>query len=180
MRAKLVRIGNSRGVRLPKPILEESGLPEDIEIKVEADRVVLMPARKHPREGWAESARRMVANRDDVDLWEGATGLNSWDEEEWEWPEDFRTTPSFRRISHRPRSRPRLRNPQNAPVRRRLARRDQRSRPDADRRSAHLTYPRALYLSGPLALWRTGRRPCHRPVAQRRPIAACPPARTAR
>ncbi len=37
MRAKLVRIGNSRGVRLPKPILEESGLPEDIEIKVEAD-----------------------------------------------------------------------------------------------------------------------------------------------
>lgn len=89
MRAKLVRIGNSRGVRLPKPVLEESGLPEDIEIKVEADRIVLMPARKHPREGWAESARRMVANRDDVDLWEGATGLNSWDEEEWEWPEDF-------------------------------------------------------------------------------------------
>ena len=69
MRAKLVRIGNSRGVRLPKPVLEESGLPEDIEIKVEADRVVLMPARKHPREGWAESARRMAANGDDVDLW---------------------------------------------------------------------------------------------------------------
>jgi antitoxin MazE len=91
MRAKLVRIGNSRGVRLPKPILEESGLPEDIEIKVEADRVVLMPARKHPREGWAESARHMVANGDDVDLW------TDWDntsgqalEGDWTWPEDFK------------------------------------------------------------------------------------------
>ena len=89
MRSKLVRIGNSRGVRLPKAVLEESGLPEDIEIKVEENRVVLMPARKHPREGWAESARRMVANGDDGDAWEGATGLNAWDHEDWEWPEDF-------------------------------------------------------------------------------------------
>lgn len=90
MRAKLVRIGNSRGVRLPKPILEESGLPEDIEIKVEDNRVVLMPAPRHPREGWAEAARRMAAGGDDGDLWadwDNASGRAL--EDDWTWPEDF-------------------------------------------------------------------------------------------
>src|SRR5918994_6239808 len=61
MRVKLVRIGNSRGVRLPKPILEASGLTDEIDIAVEAGRVVLTPAARKPREGWAEAARRMVA-----------------------------------------------------------------------------------------------------------------------
>ncbi len=90
MRAKLVRIGNSKGVRLPKLILEESGLPEDIEIKVEDNRVVLMPARKHPREGWAEDARRMVANGDDED-WSDWDNMSSEAlEEDWVWPEDFK------------------------------------------------------------------------------------------
>jgi antitoxin MazE len=89
MRSKLVRMGNSRGVRLPKPILEASGLTDDIEIEVEKGRIVLLPAKKKPREGWAEDARRMAANGDDVDPWEGATGLNSWDDEAWTWPEDF-------------------------------------------------------------------------------------------
>lgn len=91
MRAKLVRTGNSRGVRLPKAILEESGLPEDIEIEVEENRVILTPARKHPREGWAESARRMVANGDDVDLWaawDNASGQALQDDRTW--PEDFK------------------------------------------------------------------------------------------
>jgi antitoxin MazE len=89
MRTKIVRIGNSRGVRLPKPILEASGIKDEVEVRVEDGRVILMRPEKHPREGWAEDARRMVANGDDVDVWEGATGLNSWDEEGWTWPEDF-------------------------------------------------------------------------------------------
>jgi antitoxin MazE len=88
MRAKLVKIGNSKGVRLPKPILEASGLTDDVEIEVEKGRIVLMPAKRRPREGWTEDARRMVANGDDVDPFKGATGLNSWDEEGWTWPED--------------------------------------------------------------------------------------------
>lgn len=88
MRAKLVRIGNSRGVRLPKPILEASGLTDEIDIAVEAGRVVLTPATRKPREGWAKEAQRMVANGDDVDPFEGATGLDSWDEEGWTWPDD--------------------------------------------------------------------------------------------
>lgn len=89
MRSKLVRMGNSRGVRLPKPILEASGLTEEIEIEVEKGRIVLLPAKRKPREGWAEAARRMVAAGDDEDAWAGATGLNSWDDEGWTWPEDF-------------------------------------------------------------------------------------------
>ena len=89
MRAKIIRIGNSRGIRLPKPILEASGITDEVDVTVEDGRVVLLRPPKHPREGWAEDARRMAANGDDADVWEGATGLNSWDEEEWTWPEDF-------------------------------------------------------------------------------------------
>src|SRR6185437_9082215 len=89
MRTKLVRIGNSRGVRLPKPILEASGISDEVDLRVEEGRIVLARPERRPREGWAEDARRMVENGDDVDPWEGATGLNSWDNEEWTWPEDF-------------------------------------------------------------------------------------------
>jgi antitoxin MazE len=88
MRTKLVRIGNSRGVRLPKPILEASGITDEVDLTVEEGRVVLMRPAKRPREGWAEDARRMVENGDDADPFEGATGLNSWDIKGWTWPED--------------------------------------------------------------------------------------------
>ena len=88
MRAKLVRIGNSRGVRLPKPILETSGLTDEIDIAVEAGRIVLTPAARKPREGWAEAARRMVAQGDDADPWDGAANLDPWDQEGWTWPDD--------------------------------------------------------------------------------------------
>jgi antitoxin MazE len=91
MRSKLVRMGNSRGVRLPKPILEASGLTDEIEIEVEKGRIVLLPARRKPREGWAEDARRMVENGDDwnedLAAWE-AMGSEAL-EEDWTWPEDF-------------------------------------------------------------------------------------------
>jgi antitoxin MazE len=88
MRAKLVRIGNSRGVRLPKPILEASGLMDEIEIAVEAGRVVLTPAVRRPREGWAEEARRMVANGDGTDPFKGSATSDFWQGEGWTWPDD--------------------------------------------------------------------------------------------
>ena len=90
MRAKLVKIGNSKGVRLPKPILEASGLTDEVEIEVEKGRIVLMPAKRHPREGWAKDAHRMVANGDDEDWsdWDNMRGDAL--EEDWVWPEDFK------------------------------------------------------------------------------------------
>ena len=58
MRAKLVRIGNSRGVRLPKGVIEQANLGDEVELIVRKDEVVLRRV-KRVREGWAEDARHM-------------------------------------------------------------------------------------------------------------------------
>ncbi len=55
MRARLVRIGNSRGIRLAKPLLEEAGLIEDVEIQASPGLITITPV-VHPRTGWAEAA----------------------------------------------------------------------------------------------------------------------------
>jgi len=64
MRARIVRVGNSRGVRLPKPLLDEAGLPEEVEIRAEPGRIVIEAAVR-PRAGWAQAARRMAEEGDE-------------------------------------------------------------------------------------------------------------------
>jgi antitoxin MazE len=88
MRTKLVRIGNSRGVRLPKPILEAVGIGDEVDLTVEKDRVVLTRPAKHPREGWAESIDAIGPDEEDWSDWQNmpCEGL----EEDWTWPEDFK------------------------------------------------------------------------------------------
>ena len=83
MKARIVRIGNSQGVRIPKSLLEQSGLQGDVEISVQGRSLVIKPVRS-PREGWEESFLEMAANGDDGPLLpEGS--LTAWEEEEWEW-----------------------------------------------------------------------------------------------
>ncbi|HEV8580771.1 MAG TPA: AbrB/MazE/SpoVT family DNA-binding domain-containing protein [Thermoanaerobaculia bacterium] len=84
MKARIVRIGNSQGVRIPKPLLEQTGLRDNVEIEVEDDHLVIR-AVGHPRAGWAEAFQAMAQHGDDV-LLDGETlSLTRWDEEEWEW-----------------------------------------------------------------------------------------------
>lgn len=82
MKARLVRIGNSRGVRIAKPLLEEAGLTDEVEIRVRAGAVVITP-RTRPRAGWAEAAARL-ANTRDARLLDEPTPTH-FDEAEWEW-----------------------------------------------------------------------------------------------
>jgi len=84
VRTQLIRIGNSRGVRLPKAILEQAGLERDVDIAVH-DGAVVIRAAVHPRAGWAEAFATMAANGDDFILDADAPSLTSWDEEGWEW-----------------------------------------------------------------------------------------------
>jgi antitoxin MazE len=53
MKARLVRIGNSHGIRLPKPLIEEAGLQEEVEIQIRGNALVITPSRA--RAGWAEA-----------------------------------------------------------------------------------------------------------------------------
>lgn len=82
MKTRIVRIGNSQGVRLPRPLLETAGLGEDVVLRATPGRIVIEAARA-PRAGWAEAAKVMHAVGDDVVL--DAPSATRFDREEWEW-----------------------------------------------------------------------------------------------
>ncbi len=85
MRARIVKIGNSQGIRIPKPILEQIGAGEDVELAVEDNQIVIRPA-ANPRQGWGEAFRRMAESGDDALLIGGEESIeHSWDDEEWRW-----------------------------------------------------------------------------------------------
>lgn len=82
MKAKLVQIGNSRGVRLPKPIIEQANLGEEIDIQVKEGAVIISSTRQ-VRKGWAEAARLRHGRADDTLLDEPVA--TRFDQGEWEW-----------------------------------------------------------------------------------------------
>ncbi|MFQ5849320.1 MAG: AbrB/MazE/SpoVT family DNA-binding domain-containing protein [Candidatus Binatia bacterium] len=84
MKTSLVRIGNSRGIRIPKTILEQCRLSETVELEVEKDRLVIRPARK-PRSGWEDAFRLMAQQGDDALLDRESLTSTRWDRTEWEW-----------------------------------------------------------------------------------------------
>lgn len=83
MRARVIKIGNSQGVRIPKPILEQTGIMDDVEIEVEKNQIIIRPV-KHFREGWDAAFKKMRARGDDQLIVDDALG-HSWDDDEWQW-----------------------------------------------------------------------------------------------
>ncbi len=82
MKTRIVRVGNSRGVRLPKPLLEQAGLPDEVEIHAEPGRIIIEPAAR-PRAGWADAARQMAELGEDGLI--DAPTPTRFDDEEWTW-----------------------------------------------------------------------------------------------
>ncbi|MEP7177370.1 MAG: AbrB/MazE/SpoVT family DNA-binding domain-containing protein [Gemmatimonadales bacterium] len=83
LKTRIVRIGNSRGVRLPKLLLDQTGLPDEVEVEAQGDRLIIRPARA-PRAGWAEAFASMAAEDDDS-LLDDATPPTAFDREHWTW-----------------------------------------------------------------------------------------------
>jgi antitoxin MazE len=83
MRIELVRIGNSRGIRIPKPLIEQCGFGDTVDLKVDRDRLIITPDRA-PREGWDEAFRAAGPSVDDELLLEPAAPTE-FDRNEWEW-----------------------------------------------------------------------------------------------
>ena len=84
VKTRIVKIGNSQGIRIPKIFLEQSALGEEVELALEAEQIVIRSARG-VRRGWEAAFQAMNARGDD-DLLDGETPLpTAWDEEEWEW-----------------------------------------------------------------------------------------------
>ena len=71
MRAPLRKIGDSLGIIIPKPILAQIGVEagDDLDLLLDDCRIVLVPARRHPRTGWADAARRIAESGDDALVW---------------------------------------------------------------------------------------------------------------
>lgn len=81
-KTRIIRIGNSRGIRVPKVLLDEAGLPEEVELRAEPGRLVVSAATR-PRAGWAAKARAMHEREDDALL--DSTTSTKFDETDWRW-----------------------------------------------------------------------------------------------
>ena len=76
---RVIKIGNSQGIRIPKLLLEQSGIKDNVTIEVR-DGQIAISAATGARTGWSEA---FAATADDLPL-DRVTGT-AWDEEEWEW-----------------------------------------------------------------------------------------------
>ena len=81
-KTRIVRIGNSRGIRVPKVLLDQAQLPEEVELHAEPGRLVVQGARR-PRTGWRDAARAMAQARQDGLVDEPVP--THFDREEWDW-----------------------------------------------------------------------------------------------
>jgi antitoxin MazE len=82
VRAKVIKIGNSRGVRIPHILLEQAGLTDEVEMKVDGDKLIIHSTHQ-PRHGWENYFVAMAKQGDDRLLDEPVS--TQWDEEEWTW-----------------------------------------------------------------------------------------------
>jgi len=69
MITEIRRIGSSRGIIIPKPMLREAGLEREAEISLERGDIVLRRPRRNPRQGWAEASRKIAEADDDKLIW---------------------------------------------------------------------------------------------------------------
>ena len=84
MKAKIVKIGNSKGVRIPKALLEQAGLSEDVLLEATNNAIVIRASRE-PRDGWARQFKDMASAGDDQLVEVSKKARNDWDRSEWQW-----------------------------------------------------------------------------------------------
>lgn len=87
MQATVIKIGNSRGIRLPKSILEQCRFEDTVSLRVQDNELIVSAGRK-PREGWETELAQATAKGDPADDFihiNDTNRLSSFDEEEWTW-----------------------------------------------------------------------------------------------
>ena len=84
MKTTIVRIGNSRGIRIPKPLLEQCRLRDEVELEIQTDGLLIRGVAE-PRSGWDDAFRHMREHGDDTLVDEGYLAATHWDLTEWEW-----------------------------------------------------------------------------------------------
>jgi antitoxin MazE len=82
IRSKVVKIGNSRGIRIPRVLLEQAGLTDEVEMMVEGNQLIVHSV-QHPRQGWNAQFAVMAEMGDDHSL--DLVPPPQWEEDEWTW-----------------------------------------------------------------------------------------------
>ena len=82
MRINIVQIGDSRGIRIPKAILDRCGIEQEVGLDVRGGSIILEPVGRTPRFGWDEAFRRMAERHDDQLLINDSLDPEHTD---WEW-----------------------------------------------------------------------------------------------
>lgn len=84
MKASIIKIGNSHGIRIPKPIIAQCGFEDEVEFSVRNNELIVKPV-KSSRQNWEASFKKMAAEGDDELLDSESVSTAKWDEDEWEW-----------------------------------------------------------------------------------------------
>src|SRR3989304_3369629 len=66
MKAKLISIGNSKGIRIPMAILKQCNIENEVDLEVEKEKIVIKPVKTKPRDGWNDAFRLMREKKDDA------------------------------------------------------------------------------------------------------------------
>jgi antitoxin MazE len=84
VKTRIIKIGNSQGIRIPKPILEQLGFSEEVELEILPDQLIVRSPHL-ARHDWEEQFKAMAEAEDDQLLDDETLTLTEWDEREWEW-----------------------------------------------------------------------------------------------
>ena len=82
MRGKLIAIGNSQDIRIPKTVIEQYGLGPEIEFDMQKDALVIRAVHS-PRKGWDDAFAKMRRRGDDKLL--DVEKSSQWDRKAWRW-----------------------------------------------------------------------------------------------
>ena len=82
MKAQIIQIGNSQGIRIPKPLLEDSGVTGDVELELHPDGILIRNISK-PRSNWDRLFGSLAEIDEDIAL--DAPAATAFEKKEWQW-----------------------------------------------------------------------------------------------
>ena len=84
MKTRIVWIGNSRGIRIPKALFKQCQLGNSVELEAKNKQLIIRSLTK-PRTGWKQAFEEMASRREDRLLDCRITSGSDWDKTEWSW-----------------------------------------------------------------------------------------------
>lgn len=84
MKANIIQIGNSQGIRIPKVLLEQTKLGKEVELEVKDQKIVIHPITRS-RQGWDQKFKLMAESKEDTLIYGDVPIENQFDRGEWEW-----------------------------------------------------------------------------------------------